>query len=133
MAKKSKTTEAVGGEVLADAKESEALEKSRATAGRSKPRKPGKSYKYIEELAHLQMELIKLQEWVRMQGLRVAVIFEGRDAAGKGGVNGDLNTKCCAASGIRVLRPGKALSRSTISALRRNSDIEDLQSGPTED
>ena len=99
MAKKSKTTEAVGGEVLADAKEFAALEKSRATAGRSKPRKPGKSYKYIEELAHLQMELIKLQEWVRMQGLRVAVIFEGRDAAGKGGVikriTESLNPRVC--------------------------------------
>jgi polyphosphate kinase 2 len=47
---------------------------------------PPKHYKYVEELAHLQYELIKLQEWVRVQGLKVAVIFEGRDAAGKGGV-----------------------------------------------
>jgi polyphosphate kinase len=38
----------------------------------------------VEELAYLQ--LIKLQEWVRMQGLWVCVLFEGRDAAGKGGV-----------------------------------------------
>lgn len=99
MAKKRQTIKAVSGEVLADAKELAALEKSRATAGSSKPRNPGKSYKYIEELAHLQTELIKLQEWVRMQGLRVAVIFEGRDAAGKGGVikriTESLNPRVC--------------------------------------
>jgi polyphosphate kinase len=53
---------------------------------RPKPRKPPKDYKYLEELAHLQFELIKLQEWVRLHGLKVVVIFEGRDAAGKGGV-----------------------------------------------
>ena len=32
------------------------------------------------------MELVKLQEWVKYKGLRVVVIFEGRDAAGKGGI-----------------------------------------------
>jgi polyphosphate kinase 2 len=42
--------------------------------------------RYEEELATLQMELVKLQAWVRYKGLRVVVIFEGRDAAGKGGV-----------------------------------------------
>jgi len=41
---------------------------------------------YEEELRKLQVELVKLQEWVRYKGLRVIVIFEGRDAAGKGGV-----------------------------------------------
>jgi polyphosphate kinase 2 len=40
---------------------------------------------YLAELRRLQIELVKLQEWVRTQGLRVAIIFEGRDAAGKGG------------------------------------------------
>jgi polyphosphate kinase 2 len=40
---------------------------------------------YEEELARLQVELVKLQEWVKAQGLRVVVLFEGRDAAGKGG------------------------------------------------
>ena len=62
-------------------------------------RKPPKNYKYIDELAHLQFELIKLQEWVRLQGLRVVVIFEGRDAAGKGGVikriTESLNPRIC--------------------------------------
>ena len=41
---------------------------------------------YEKELAKLQVELVKLQEWIKAQGLKVVVIFEGRDAAGKGGV-----------------------------------------------
>ena len=40
---------------------------------------------YLAELARLQVELVKLQEWVRDARLRVIVVFEGRDAAGKGG------------------------------------------------
>ena len=40
---------------------------------------------YEKELAKLQIELVKLQEWIKQKGLRVVVIFEGRDAAGKGG------------------------------------------------
>jgi len=40
---------------------------------------------YEKELAKLQSELVKLQEWIRNRGLKVVVIFEGRDAAGKGG------------------------------------------------
>ncbi|MDO9087772.1 MAG: polyphosphate kinase 2 [Anaerolineaceae bacterium] len=41
---------------------------------------------YEKELGNLQVELVKLQEWIKDQGLKVVVIFEGRDAAGKGGV-----------------------------------------------
>ena len=41
---------------------------------------------YEKELRRLQIELVKLQEWVKEKGLKVVVIFEGRDAAGKGGV-----------------------------------------------
>jgi polyphosphate kinase 2 len=41
---------------------------------------------YNKELSRLQVELVKLQEWVKLKGLKVVVIFEGRDAAGKGGV-----------------------------------------------
>ncbi|MBV9193463.1 MAG: polyphosphate kinase 2 [Solirubrobacterales bacterium] len=40
---------------------------------------------YERELAHQQLELVKLQEWIKHAGLRVVLIFEGRDAAGKGG------------------------------------------------
>src|SRR5690349_18073442 len=39
---------------------------------------------YRRELFRLQAELVKLQEWVRTDGARVVVVFEGRDAAGKG-------------------------------------------------
>ncbi|MGD2076825.1 MAG: polyphosphate kinase 2 [Chloroflexota bacterium] len=41
---------------------------------------------YLHELVKLQEELVKLQYWVKEKGLRVVVVFEGRDAAGKGGV-----------------------------------------------
>ncbi len=41
---------------------------------------------YEAELAKLQAELVKLQYWIKEKGLKVCVIFEGRDAAGKGGV-----------------------------------------------
>lgn len=41
---------------------------------------------YQQELTKLQIELVKLQEWIKHQHLKVVVIFEGRDAAGKGGV-----------------------------------------------
>ncbi|MGZ9112328.1 MAG: polyphosphate kinase 2, partial [Rhodoplanes sp.] len=40
---------------------------------------------YSKELQTLQTELCHLQEWVRKEGLRVIIVFEGRDAAGKGG------------------------------------------------
>jgi polyphosphate kinase 2 len=46
---------------------------------------PLKRKKYEKELRRLQAELCKLQEWVKYKGLRVIIIFEGRDAAGKGG------------------------------------------------
>ncbi len=45
-----------------------------------------KSAHYNRELAILQQELVKLQYWIKEQGLKVCIIFEGRDAAGKGGV-----------------------------------------------
>ena len=66
---------------------------------RSEPRKPPKNYNYVEELIHLQIELIKLQECVRHNRLKMCVIFEGRDAAGKGGVikriTDPLNPRVC--------------------------------------
>jgi polyphosphate kinase len=41
---------------------------------------------YLRELARLHVELVKLQQWVVHKGLKVCVVFEGRDGAGKGGV-----------------------------------------------
>jgi polyphosphate kinase len=48
---------------------------------------PGKMKRkeFEKELEKLQVELVKLQRWVVQEGLRVIIVFEGRDAAGKGG------------------------------------------------
>ncbi len=54
---------------------------------------------YMKELAKLQIELVKLQEWIKFKGLKLVVIFEGRDAAGKGGaikrITESLNPRIC--------------------------------------
>jgi polyphosphate kinase 2 len=54
---------------------------------------------YRRELGRLQIELIKLQEWIKSTGLKVVVLFEGRDAAGKGGtikrITERLNPRVC--------------------------------------
>ena len=54
---------------------------------------------YNRELKNLQIELVKLQEWVKKEGLKVTVIFEGRDGAGKGGaikrITEPLNSRVC--------------------------------------
>ncbi len=60
-------------------------ESRKAKKGYKKNGKLKKTF-YESELARLQVELVKLQEWVRHKGLKVVVLFEGRDAAGKGGV-----------------------------------------------
>ncbi|MFD8419340.1 polyphosphate kinase 2 [Streptomyces sp. NPDC059466] len=52
-------------------------------AGKRTATVPGTVYE--RELLRLQTELVKLQEWVRAEGARLVVVFEGRDAAGKGG------------------------------------------------
>jgi polyphosphate kinase 2 len=52
---------------------------------RKKSRKKIKNRVYEEELRTLQIELVKLQYWIKEKGLKVVAIFEGRDAAGKGG------------------------------------------------
>ncbi len=61
---------------------------------------------YESELATLQVELVKLQEWVRHRKLKVVVIFEGRDAAGKGGaikrITDRLNPRVCRIAALPV-------------------------------
>ncbi len=72
-----------------------------ASAGSKKSTKKMvmKNKAYEKELFNLQLELVKLQEWIKHKGLKVVVIFEGRDAAGKGGVikriNQHLNPRIC--------------------------------------
>lgn len=60
---------------------------SKNTEAEPKQAKPKKIKNkiYEKELARLQIELVKLQEWIKHKNLRVVVLFEGRDAAGKGG------------------------------------------------
>ena len=76
----------------------------RADLGLVTPTKPSgvkrlKRRVYERELADLQLELVKLQDWVKAEGLKVVVLFEGRDAAGKGGtikrITEPLNARVC--------------------------------------
>ena len=71
--------------------------KDRLDAGGA--RRLGKDCGYQRELRRLQTELVKLQEWIKHEGLRVVVLFEGRDAAGKGGaikrITESLNPRVC--------------------------------------
>lgn len=88
------------GEVRRDAKEAAKAEKHWTLKDHEgAPKAPKNDYNYLDELVRLQFELIKLQEWVRTQGLKVCVLFEGRDAAGKGGVikriTESLNPRVC--------------------------------------
>ena len=59
---------------------------------------------YESALFDLQLELVKLQAWIQHKGLKVVVIFEGRDAAGKGGVikriTQHLNPRICRISAL---------------------------------
>ncbi|HET6770054.1 MAG TPA: polyphosphate kinase 2 [Actinomycetota bacterium] len=59
---------------------------------------------YLKALRTLQVELVKLQEWIRNKGLKVVVIFEGRDAAGKGGaikrITEPLNPRVCTVAAL---------------------------------
>ncbi len=78
-----------------------AQEKPKGKDGDGAQAKPKKldTETYETELHKLQVELVKLQEWIKHAGLRVAVIFEGRDAAGKGGtikrITESLNPRIC--------------------------------------
>jgi polyphosphate kinase 2 len=61
---------------------------------------------YLDELKRLTVELVKLQEWVKAKGLKVVALFEGRDAAGKGGViqaiTGGLNARSARIAALPV-------------------------------
>ncbi len=70
-----------------------------SNANQAVPTRLGKDCDYEKELRRLQVELAKLQEWIRHRGLRVVGLFEGRDAAGKGGaikrITDTLNPRIC--------------------------------------
>jgi len=68
-----------------DSREVEQENEAKKKAEKTTPKTDMPSKEYYKELQKLQVELVKLQEWIKSKGLRVVVIFEGRDAAGKGG------------------------------------------------
>jgi len=74
-------------------------------SGKDKTRKMNKK-NYEKELFRLQLELVKLQAWINHTGLKVVVVFEGRDAAGKGGVikriSQHLNPRICRVAALPV-------------------------------
>src|SRR5512136_1924398 len=63
-----------------------AKDKKKEKGMNEKPAKKLKNKEYLRKLAKLHVELVKLQEWVKAKGLKVCIVFEGRDGAGKGGV-----------------------------------------------
>src|SRR6185369_2937744 len=64
---------------------SDAAKGSAAKPGATAPKGELSGKDYARELDQLHVELVKLQEWVKLKGLKVCILFEGRDGAGKGG------------------------------------------------
>jgi polyphosphate kinase len=85
-------------DVISEIPQPTILEKKESKGSLFEPITVDKKF-YISELQRLQVELVKLQEWIREKKLKVVVIFEGRDAAGKGGVikriTEGLNPRIC--------------------------------------
>lgn len=63
------------------------MAKNKKGAAKGAPAEPAKLSKkdYEDQLRRLHVELVKLQEWVREKGIKICIVFEGRDGAGKGG------------------------------------------------
>ena len=94
------------------AKDSVSVVNDVKTQDRAAPERKLNPKLYQRELSRLQLELLKLQEYVRSKGLKVVVLFEGRDAAGKGGVikriTQSLNPRTC-----RIVALGTPTERET--------------------
>ena len=80
------------------------MAKTEESETKKKPRL--KKIFYERELTRQQIELAKLHEWVREKGLKIVVIFEGRDTAGKGGmikrINEKLNPRICRVAALHT-------------------------------
>lgn len=74
-------------------------EEKNFNSSNNKKKKKLKKEVYEEALSELQIELVKLQEWIKHKGIKAVVLFEGRDAAGKGGtikrIMDKLNPRIC--------------------------------------
>jgi len=91
-----------GGEVTELARETAKVEQYWIVGDRSEPRKPPKNYNYVEELIHLQIELIKLQEYVRHNRLKIykkGVLLKTRNSVLAGKIQGNSSIL---ASDIRI-------------------------------
>jgi polyphosphate kinase 2 (PPK2 family) len=102
-----------------------------------RPRLSRKDYEH--ELGRLQIELVKLQEWIKAKKLKVVVLFEGRDAAGKGGtikrITECLNPRVCrvVALGTPTEREGDvpaAVESVTVAAGHVHPTTRSAASGP---
>lgn len=110
------------GELARNARETTMIEDRWHVLGDAAPvTEPPVDYDYVKELTRLQFELLKLQEWVRLQSLRLVVLFEGRDAAGKGGVirriSDALNPRNCRTVALSVRLPQRNAASGISSAM----------------
>ena len=84
---------------------------------------------YNKEMARLHIELVKLQEWIKHKGLKVVVLFEGRDAAGKGGVikriTESLNPRVCRVVALGTPTDDEIPKNGKLRPLARSSAIWD--------
>ena len=78
-------TQAVATTRKGNRERQEGRQRQEEQGGDATPKEKLKRKIYDKELAKLHVELVKLQEWVKYKGLKVCIIFEGRDGAGKGG------------------------------------------------
>ena len=83
--KKKKETK-IQEEISPIAQEKEQIVQAQQTPEEGSKKAKLKRKFYEEELSKLQVELVRLQEWVKYKKLKIVVVFEGRDAAGKGGI-----------------------------------------------
>lgn len=76
------------------------------SGNKKKSQKSLSKSKYESDLKKLQIEFVKLQKWIKEKRLKVVVIFEGRDAAGKGGaikrITEKLNPRVCSVSALQA-------------------------------
>ena len=83
-------------------KKNDAQEATPSVEGQTSHNGKLKKKVYEKELSRLQIELVKMQEWVKHTGYRAVILFEGRDAAGKGGAIKRV-TECCSPRVVKVV------------------------------
>ena len=120
MARQRKRKPEAEAAVLRRGREVAAVEQYWHLAARPKPRKPPKDYKYVEELARLQFELIKLQEWVRLQrpqgGASSSKAATRPARAASSSASPRASIRASAASSRSARRPSASAANGTFSA-----------------